>query len=100
MVGVIWLVLSLGWRGEEPAEMLTRNLPTKLKKNVLEIVLEKDERGSFNVNHLDFVKVMRKIGIDSRPGVHAEEIQICPNGRGIILVTLKKDVQIEQFCRH
>ena len=82
------------------AEMLTRNLPSKLLKNVLEIVLEKDERGSFNVNHLDCVKVMRKIGIDSRPGVHVEEIQICPNGRGVILITFKKDVPLEQFCRH
>ena len=82
------------------AEMLTRNLPTKLKKNVLEIVLEKDERGSFIVSDVDCARVMRKIGIDSRPGVHVEEIQICPNGRGIILITLKKEVPIEQFCRH
>ena len=72
--------------------MLPRNLPTKL--------LKKDERGSINVNHLDFVKVMSKIDIDSRPAVQAEETTICPNGRGIILITLKKDVRIEQFCRH
>ena len=82
------------------AEMLTRNLPTKLKKNVLEIVLEKDERGSFIVSENDCAKAMRKIGIDARPGVHVEEIQICPNGRGVILITFKKDVPIEQFCRH
>ena len=42
---------------------------------------------------------MRKLGIDPRPGVHVEGAQICPNGRGVILITLKDDVAIEKFCR-
>ena len=40
------------------------------------------------------------MGVNSKPGVHVEEIQICPNGRGVIFVTLRKDVAIEQFCRY
>ena len=64
------------------AEMLGSNLPAILNKNILEIVLEKDERGSFNVGEIDCAKVMGKLGIDPRPGVHVEGVQICPNGRG------------------
>ena len=29
-----------------------------------------------------------------------EAVQICPNGRGVILITLKQGVPIEKFCRH
>ena len=77
------------------ADVLSRNLPVNSnKKNVLEIILEKDEKGPFLVTHDDCVKLMKKIGMDVRPGIHVEEIQICPNGRGLILITLKKDVQI------
>ena len=65
-----------------------------LNKNVLEIVLDKDQRGSFNVSDHDCARVMRKIGLDARPGVHAEAVQICPNGRGVILITLKPEVPV------
>lgn len=43
---------------------------------------------------------MKKVGIDTRPGFQVEEIQICPNGRGIIFITLKKEVPLEQFCQY
>ena len=71
------------------AEMLSSSLPTCWKKNVLEVILDKDERGSFNVSESDCARMMQKIGLDIRPGDHVETIQICPNGRGIILITLK-----------
>ena len=29
-----------------------------------------------------------------------EGVQICPNGRGVIYVTLRKDVEITKFCRY
>ena len=82
------------------AEILSRSLPSRWQKNVLEVILEKDTRGSFNVSHEECAKFLNRIGIDSKPGVHVEEVQICPNGRGTILITLKKDVPINQFCRH
>ena len=81
------------------AALLGSSLPPSLNKNILEIVLEKDERGSFNVNEEDCARVMRKVGIDQRAGVHVESVQICPNGRGIILITLKNDVSVDCFCR-
>ena len=80
--------------------MLSSNLPCAWNKNVLEIVLEKDMRGAFNVSEEDCAKLMRKIGLDSRPGVHVESVQICPNGRGVLLITLKQEVPIAMFCRH
>ena len=84
------------------AEMLGSTLSPGLNKNVLEVVLEKDQRGSFVVSHQECARVMSKIGLDSRPGVHVdvEAVQICPNGRGIILITLKQEINIASFCRH
>ena len=45
-------------------------------------------------------RLMSKVGIDVRPGIHVEEIQICPNGRGIIFITLKQEISIQQFCQY
>ena len=48
----------------------------------------------------DCATLLKKLGLDLRPGVHMEGVQVCPNGRGVILVTLKDDVQPENFCRY
>ena len=82
------------------AEVLSRSLPTSWNKNILEVILEKDSSGSFTVDDSDCSTVLKKIGLDPRPGVHAEGIQICPGGRGIILITLKEGVAADQFCGH
>ena len=64
------------------AERLGSSLPLGLNKNVLEIVLEKDEKGSFNVSDTDCARVMGKLGLDPRPDIHVESIhiKICPQG--------------------
>ena len=82
------------------AQMLGSTLPARLNKNVLEIVLEKDERGAFNVSDEDCFRVMKKIGLETIPGVQVETVQICPNGRGVILITLKNDISLDQYCRY
>ena len=46
------------------AQVLGSTLPTRLNKNVLEIVLDKDSKGAFNVNDHECFKVMKKIGLD------------------------------------
>ena len=89
-----------GGGGKSWAALLSSNLPSAWNKNILEVVLEKDERGSFNVSESDCARVMKKLGLDQRPGIHVESVQICPNGRGVLLITLKKEVSIERFCRH
>ena len=82
------------------ADMIGKSLPQCWNKNVLEIVLEKDFKGPFLVNAHECARLMTKIGLDTKPGVHMEEVQICPNGKGSILITLKSDVSIGNFCRH
>ena len=82
------------------AQMLGSTLPTRLNKNVLEIVLEKDERGAFNVSDEDCFRLMKKIGLETIPGIQVEAVQICPNGRGVILITLKDNFPLEVFCRY
>ena len=82
------------------AKMLGSTLPNRLNKNNLQIVLEKDEKGAFIVSDQECMRVMRKIGLDITPGVQVEEVQICPNGRGIILITLKDGLPLGPFCRY
>ena len=89
-----------GGGGKSWAQLLGSSIPSSLNKNVLEVVLEKDERGGFVVSENDCARMMNKIGLDQRPGVQVEGVQICPNGRGIILITLKDNVNIENFCRY
>ena len=86
--------------GRSYAALLRSNLPSVLNKNVLEIILEKDFSGAFNISVDDCAKVLVKLGIDPRPGVHVESVQICPNGRGLVNVTLRKEIPIEKFCQH
>ena len=82
------------------AKHLSSSDCNKLNKNVLEVVLEKDLKGAFNVSESDCAKLMQKLGLDLRPGVEVEGVQLCPNGRGIILITLKDHVKIENYCRY
>ena len=70
------------------ASVLGRSKTPNLDNNVLEVVLEKDSRGSFNVSDEDCCNLMRKLGLDQRPGIHVVGVQICPNGRGVIFLRL------------
>ena len=79
--------------------MLGGNLPTRNDKNVMEIILEKDERGVFNASDEEVAKALSKLGADLRPGVHIEGVQICPMGKNVIQVTLNKNVEIDRFCK-
>ena len=47
--------------------------------NVLEVVLEKESRGSFAVSDAECAKFLGKLGLDLRPGVEVEGVQIFPN---------------------
>ena len=67
---------------------------------MLEISLEKDEKGSFNVSIEDCARMMGKLGIESKPGTHVQSVQICPNGRGVVYITLNDSIPIEKFCHH
>ena len=89
-----------GGKVKSYAALVSSNLPSTWSKNVLEITLEKEAKGSFNVGEEDCVKVMKKLGLDPRPDIQVESVQICPNGRGVILITLKKKVPINKFCHH
>ena len=82
------------------AQFLGSSLPACMNKNILEVVLEKDERGAFMVTDNDCARLMRKIGLDLRPGIHVDGVQLCPNGRGVILITLIDGVNIDNFCRY
>ena len=82
------------------AYLLGNSSPLSWDKNILEVVLQKDSRGSFNVGDEDCARLIKKLGLDPRPGIHVEAIQICPNGRGVILITLRKEVPADRFCSY
>ena len=82
------------------AQMVGSSLPSSWNKNILEVVLEKDERGPFNVSDTDCSQLLRRLGIDPRPGVQIQSVQICPTGRGVILITFKQGLNIDMFSRY
>ena len=84
-------------RGRSWASVLGGGLPFRVDNNVLEVTLEKNARGSFTVNEAECAHMMGKLGLDH---VHVEGVQICPQGRGVIFITLKKQVDIARFCRY
>ena len=71
------------------AEVLGSTLPPLWNKNILEIILEQDKRGPFNVSDHECARFINKIGLNVSQEGHIEAVQICPNGRGVILLTLK-----------
>ena len=68
-------------------DVLGSTRPPSGNKYVLELVLEKDQRGPFFAKDSECAEVLMKIGINLTSDVEA--VQICPNGRGVIYVTLK-----------
>ena len=82
------------------AAVLEKSLVRNTSKNVLEVILEKESRGSFIVSESDCAKFMLKLGLDMKTGNHIEGVQICPSGRGVIYITLKDNVDISSFYRY
>ena len=82
------------------ASVLGRSLTTANESNVLEVVLEKDSRGGFLVTDIECSILMRKLGLEQRPGGQVLGVQICPNGRGVIYITFNKGVDIGKYCRY
>ena len=76
---------AVGRGGKSWAELLGSSLPSSLDKNILEVVLDKDERGPFSVSDEDCARIMRKLHLDTRPGIHVEGVPICPNSGGLSL---------------
>ena len=70
---------------------------SKNDKNVMDIVLEKDSKGAFGLTDVEVAHVLQKLGAVLRPGVHIEGIQICPMGKNVIQVTMKKGVDIDHY---
>ena len=69
-------------------------------KNVLEVILDKDYRGSYVVSENECAKFLNKLGLDLRLGAQVEGVQICPNGRGVMYITLGQQVDPTKFCRY
>ena len=82
------------------ASVLGQSLNPGNDNNVLEVVLAKDSRGSFSVSDIDCHNLMRRLGLDMRPGVNVIGVQVCPNGRGVIYITLKKEIDVGRYCRY
>ena len=86
--------------GDSWAALVERSMVKRSDKNILEVVLEKDVKGSFVVGDLDCAKFLRKIGLDMRPDGPVDGVQICPNGRGVLYITLKDHEDLNKYCRY
>ena len=81
--------------GQSWASHAERASLRRLEKNVMEIILEKDVRGVFDVNDNEVAKLLQKLGVSLQSQV--EMVQICPLGRNTIQVTLKNNVSMDKF---
>ena len=43
---------------------------------------------------------MKKIGLYTNPWVNVEAIKICPDGKGLILITLKDGLPLDPNCMY
>ena len=91
-------VQHISSRNESWAAVLGRSRVSVPRKNELEVVLEKNFKGSFSVSDIECAKFLFKIGIYMKSWAEIEGVQICPNGRGVIFITLKENVNIDRFC--
>ena len=82
------------------AQHLGSTIYSLSNKNILEVVLEKDFRGPFQVSDEDVARLMRKIGLEPTAQGQVEAVQVCPNGRGIIYFTMKDSVTTTDLCTH
>ena len=82
------------------ATVLGRSLIPGRNRNVLEVVLEKESKGSYRVSDIECAKFLGKIGLDVKSGGEIEGIQICPNGRGVKFITLKEQVDMSKYFRY
>ena len=83
--------LRISW-----ADVLGSSLPTEWQKNAMEVTLVKDGKGAFIVSEVECAHFLQKIGLNVQNG-QVEAVQICPNGRGIIFVTLRRGEQLDKF---
>ena len=72
------------------ASVLGGSLPIRDNNNVLEVTLEKDSRGSFIVTESDCFNLLRRLGLDPRPGIDVEGVQICPQGKRVSSLSQEK----------
>ena len=85
---------------ESWASVLGRSIVSSENKKVLEVILEKDSKGAFTLSETDCARFLQKLGLDTNTGRQVEGIQICPNGRGVIYITLKDQIDLAEFYRY
>ena len=85
---------------ESWAQRIGNSAYARINKNIIEVILEKDNAGAFLVSDSDCARLLTKLGLDLRPGIHIEGVQVCPDERGVIIGTLKDNGNPENFCRH
>ena len=73
------------------------NTSVRDKKNLLEIRLERsDYNVNFNLTLVELDHLLRRLGID---GSHFTGVSCCPEGKGVVYVTLHPSVRIQRFLR-
>ena len=71
------------------------NTSVRDKKNLLEIRLERNDVGvNFNLNQTELDFLLTRLGIDSS---HFTGVSCCPEGKGVVYVTLHPTVNIQRF---
>ena len=70
------------------------NKSVRDSKNILEIRIEKQQGASFNMTMEETETLLRRLGMND---THFDGVSACPEGKPVILVTLKPTVPITKF---
>ena len=70
------------------------NKSVRETKNVLEVRLERSDGARFNLSMVETEGLLQKLGID---GTHFEGVSSCPEGKGVVYITLHPSVNINRF---
>ena len=83
--------------GSKPSYSGIASLNTSVrdKKNLLEIRLERNDTSvNFNLNQTELDHLLTRLGMDSS---HFTGVSCCPEGKGVVYVTLHPTVNIQRF---
>ena len=72
------------------------NKSVRENKNILEVRLERAEGARFNLTAVETEGLLVKHGIDSN---HFTGVNSCPEGKGVVYITLHPSVNINRFLR-
>ena len=97
-IGGVWGFKGAGGSSRQGAPSYSSitaiNTSVRNSKNILEIRLEKQQGASFKLTMEETETLLKRLGMND---THFDGVSACPEGKPVVLITLKPGVAINQF---